>query len=154
MIRGFLAYLGILVGGALGILAAGLVDQKLTEQALGAGHSMFDTEPLMQLLMLALVLLPPLLVVGLLLPRGRATEVGLFLLGWGCVWPLILAYLVLGTVAARLFGGAAPSVGMASGTVPLLLGLFFAALPLAGVWLLTAGLRQGRGEGKQGVGQA
>jgi hypothetical protein len=153
MIRGFLADLAILLGGALGILTVGLVDQRLTEQALGAGHSIFDSEPLMLLLMLASVALPPLLVAGVLLPRGRTTEVGLFLLGWGCLWPLVLAYLVFGAVAARLFGGAAPSISMVSGTVPMLLGLFFAVLPLAGVWFLTAGLRQRRGEGNQDVGQ-
>ena len=130
MIRGFLANLAILLGGALGMLAAGLVDQKLTEQALGGGHSMFDTEPLLQLPMLALAALPPLLVAGVLLPRGRTTEVGLFLLGWGCVWPLVLAYLVFGAVAARLFGAEAPSISVViNGTASMLLATFFAVLP-------------------------
>ena len=136
--------LAILIGGALGLFGLLIFEQALTNQVLGPWRGFSDWEPPMQFLLLAAVVLPPLLVARALLPRGRSREVGLFLLGWGCVWPVIVAYLVLGTVAARLLGGQGPWIGLLSDPASIFAYLFFAALPLAGLWLITAGLRQRR----------
>ena len=106
--RRFLVGLAIFTSGVIGLVGTALLEQLLTNQVLGPGHSVSDWEPLMQVFLMVLVVLPPLLVAAVLLPRGRTTEVGLFLLGWGCIWPVLIAYLVLGTMAARLFGAAGP----------------------------------------------
>lgn len=144
--RRFLVGLAIFTSGVIGLFGTALLEQLLTNQVLGPGHSNSDWEPLMQVFLMVPVVLPPLLVASVLLPRGRTTEVGLFLLGWGCIWPVIIAYLVLGTMAARLFGAADPSLGLISSPAAIFSYLFFIVLPLAGTWLLTAGLRQRRGD--------
>lgn len=142
--RRHLVGLAILIGGVLGMFACWLLVEALSDRVLGPGHSPFDLEPPMQLLLLAPWVLLPLLVAGLLLPRGRTNEVGLFLMGWGCLWPIFLVYWTFETVAARLTGGLAPQVGLIGGPGPLVCALFFAVLPLLGLWLATAGLRQRR----------
>ena len=140
--RRFLVGLAIFTGGVIGLFGIALLEQLLTNQVLGPGHGVSDWEPLIQVFLMIPVVLPPLLVASVLLPRGRPAEVGLFLLGWGFIWPAIIAYLVVGTMAARLFGVADPWLGLNSGPAAVFSYLFFIVLPLAGTWFLTAGLRQ------------
>ncbi len=134
--------LAVLIGGVAGVFASWLVVQALTDLVLGPGHSPFDSGLLIQPLLLAPMVLPPLLIVCVFLPRGRTSNVGLFLLGWGCLWPVVLVYAVVGSVGASLSGGTAPSISLINGQGPVILALFFAALPLAGLWLIGVGLRQ------------
>ena len=140
MNRHLLVTLAIFISGALGLVAAGLLDQALL------GDAVPDGAPLAQLLWLAPPAVPPLLVAWALVPRGRSTELGLFLLGWGCMWPVVLAYWVLSTVAARLSGGLPPSIGMVGGPTAMILAIYFAALPLVGLWCVTTRLRQRRAD--------
>jgi hypothetical protein len=48
--------------------------------------------------------------------------------------------------AVPLTGGLGPPIGLVSGPGPIDFGLFFSVLPLAGLWLITAGLRQRRAD--------
>jgi hypothetical protein len=143
MMRRFLVGLAILTTGAVGLIGTAVVEQLLTNQVLGPWHSVSDWAPLMQVILMAPVVLPPVLVAWVLLPRGRTTEVGLFLLGWGCVWPVVIALWAIGTVT-RLLGGEGSWIGLESGPAAIFMYLFFTGLPLAGIWFLTAGLRQRR----------
>lgn len=137
--RRHLVSVAIFIAGALGMVGAGLLDQVL----LGP-DAVPDAAPPTQLLWLVLGVLPPLLVAAALLARGRTSELGLFLLGWGCLWPVVLAYWVLGTLAAKLSGGFPPPIGIIGGPTATVMALFFAVLPLAGLWFLaTAGRRHG-----------
>ena len=139
--RRFLVGLAILTTGAVGLIGTVLLEQLLTDQALRSGRSVFDLAPLMQIILMVPVVLPPLLVAWVLLPRGRTTEVGLFLLGWGCIWPVIIAYVVVATIIARLAGGEEPNISVDIGPMATVIDLFFIVLPLAGMWFLSAGLR-------------
>jgi hypothetical protein len=141
--RRLLVGLAIFTAGALGMVGAGLLDQAW----LGP-DAVPDGAPLTQLLWLVPAVLPPLLVAAALLARGRTSELGLFLLGWGCLWPVVLAYWVLGTVAARLSGGFPPPIGIIGGPTAMVMALFFAVLPLAGLWFLTTAGRQRRSGGR------
>jgi hypothetical protein len=143
--RRYLAGLAILIGGVLGLFATSLVAQTLIDRVLGPGTSP-QSEPLVWLLALACMVLPPLLVARVLLPRGRTSQVGLFLVGWGSFWPIAFAYLAFLTVSARLTGGVVPSLDLASDPESVFVYLFFVVLPLVGLWLTTAGLRQRRVE--------
>lgn len=141
--RRFLVGLAILATGAVGLLGTALLEQVLTNQVLGPWHTVSDWVPLMQVILMVPVVLPPLLVAWVLLPRGRTTEVGLFLLGWGWLWPLTFAYWVFGTVA-RLLGGEGPWMSLSGDPAAIFMYHYFGLLPLAGLWFLSAGLRQRR----------
>lgn len=141
--RRFLVGLAILTTGAVGLIGTAVLEQLLTNQVLGPWHSVSDWAPLMQVILMVPVVLPPLLVAWVLLPRGRTTEVGLFLLGWGCIWPMIIALWVIGMVA-RLLGGDGPWIGLSGDPAAIFMYHYFGLLPLAGMWFLSAGLRQRR----------
>jgi hypothetical protein len=141
--RRFLVGLAILATGAVGLFGMVLLQQLLTDQVLGPGHSVPALAPLMQVILMVPVVLPPVLVAWVLLPRGRTTEVGLFLLGWGWLWPAIIAYWVFGTVA-RLLGGEGPWMSLSNDPASIFIYHYLGLLPLAGLWFLSAGLRQRR----------
>jgi hypothetical protein len=143
MMRRYLVGLAILIGGVLGLFATSLLAQALVDLALGPGTSARSDTPV-RLLALACAVVPPVLVARLLLPRGWTSEVGLFLVGWGCFWPVAFGYMAYLTVSARLSGGVVPSLDLASDPESVSVYLFFVVLPLIGLWLATAGLRQRR----------
>jgi hypothetical protein len=139
--RSTLASPAVLIAGVAGVFASWLVVQALTDAMLGPGHSPFDAALLVQPLLLAPIVLPPLLIAGALQGRGRTNWVALFLLGWGCLWPIVLVYWVVGAANASLSGGIAPSISLISGPGPIIVAVYFAVLPLAGLWLISAGSR-------------
>lgn len=136
--RRTLASPAVLVAGVAGVFASWLVVQALTDAMLGPGHSPFDAALLVQPLVLAPIVFPPLLIAGALRDRGRTSRAAPFLLGWGCVWPIVIVYWVVGSVNASLSGGIAPSISLISGPGPIILSVYFAVLPLAGLWLISA----------------
>jgi hypothetical protein len=146
MMRSYFAGLAILIGGVLGLFGTSLLAQALIDEVFGPGTSA-GSEPLVRLVALLCVVLPPLLVARVLLGRGRKVELGLFLVGWGCFWPIAFAYLAFLALSARLSGGAGPTLDLAGDPESVFVYIFFAVLPLVGLWLATAGLRQHRAGG-------
>lgn len=146
MMRHYFAGLAIVIGGVLGLFATSLLAQALIDQVFGPGTS-GGSDPLVRLVAVLCVVLPPLPVARVLLARGRKIELGLFLVGWGCFWPIAFGYLAFLAVSARLSGGAGPTFDLAGDPESVFVYIFFALLPLVGLWLATSGLRQHRAEG-------
>ena len=144
--RRYLSGLAIVIGGVIGLFATSFIAQALIDGVFGSGTSS-GSEPLVRLIALLCVVIPPLLVAPVLLSRGRGIELGLFLIGWGSFWPIAFAYLCFVAVSAHLSGGAGPTFYLASDPESVIVYTFFAELPLAGLWLATAGLRQRRAAG-------
>ena len=142
--RRLLGLAGILIGGFAGMIATSVVVGAFTARVLGQGDNFSTMEPLAQGIVLAALVLPPLIVVRVLSARDWSVEAGLFVMGWGCFWPLALGYLAWLDVTATAEGTAGPSLSFAGDPGSVFVYLFFGVLPLAGLWLIATGLRRGR----------
>lgn len=141
--RRYVAGLTIVIGGVVALIATSLVAEAVIDRVFGPGTTS-GPEPLAQAAAVLSIALPPLLVARVLVSRGRKIELGLFLVGWGSFWPIAFGYLAFLTVSARLSGGDGPSIDLSSDPASMFAYIFFTVLPLVGLWLATAGLRQQR----------